>query len=257
MAYKLGKRPAKRDARNIKLKSVLKVLPPPPDTFDVDQNLPAPVPTPMYANDRYGCCVISGRAHHTLRYESREQGLVVPITDDEVLQEYWKEGQRGCFLIRWLMPRPDNGLVLLDSLKAWRNDGWTAGGKFYKIYAFAEIDRDEAGVLDLKQSVYLLHGANAGVMLPQSAIDQFQAGEPWTVVPKPGSIVGGHDIAIVAYSPLGPLCVTWGKRQPMSWEFYKKYVDECYAIVDNRDPFLPNSPIDVEKLNAYLKEIAG
>ena len=38
----------------------------------------------MFANDTYGCCVISGRAHQSLRFEDIEQSKVIDITDKDI-----------------------------------------------------------------------------------------------------------------------------------------------------------------------------
>ena len=66
--FKLGKRAAKRDDRNLKFAAVLKAPTPLPDTYDFDVKHKG-IPTPMFANDTLGCCVIAGRAHQTLRFE--------------------------------------------------------------------------------------------------------------------------------------------------------------------------------------------
>jgi len=65
---KLGKTPAQRDKRNIKLATLLyRALPPVPDQWDFDLDFAkVPIPTPAFANDRLGDCVIAGRAHMTL-----------------------------------------------------------------------------------------------------------------------------------------------------------------------------------------------
>jgi len=67
----LGKRPAKFDSRNIRFSDILRVplkkLPPIPDEYSIDVHLPNVMPTPMFANDQWGCCVIAARAHQTLR----------------------------------------------------------------------------------------------------------------------------------------------------------------------------------------------
>ncbi|MFA5401224.1 MAG: hypothetical protein WC359_12325 [Dehalococcoidia bacterium] len=223
------------------------VLPPIPDEYLVDTTLPVQIPTPMFANDQWGNCVIAARAHQTLRFEGYEQKRVLPITDQEVLDEYWKEGKRFCF-----DKKPDRGLVLLDSLKNWRS-GWTAGGQPHSIYAFAEISRQD--MMNVKAGVYLLGGATAGIMLSQSALDQFDAGLPWDVVDKPGRLLGGHAIDVVGYTKDGPICVTWGKLQPMTWRFWLADCDEAFACVDSRNRFTENSPVDAEKLDNYLKEI--
>lgn len=254
--YKLGKKPAKFDARNLKLRTILKALPPIPESWDVDLACDKPVPTPMFANDRWGDCVIAGRAHQTLRFEEFEQDCILPITEDDVLRQYWQEGQRGCALARWLLPRPDNGLVLLDSLRKWRRDGWEVAGKQYNVYAFAQVER--VVYPDVRAAIYLLRGLNCGIMLPKSAQGQFAEDKPWSVVAGPDGTVGswgGHCVYVGAYSPEGLTCVTWGKKQLMTWEFWDRYCDEAYAIVDNRNRFTENSPVDVELLDGYLSQL--
>ncbi len=201
-------------------------------------------------------CVIAGRAHQTLRFEEFEQDCVLPISEDDVLRQYWREGQRGCALIRWILPKPDNGLVLLDSLRKWRREGWEAAGKQYNIYAFAQVERTEHA--DVRAAIYLLRGLNCGIMLPKSAQGQFSEGKPWSVVAGPDGAVGswgGHCVYVGAYSPEGLTCVTWGKKQVMTWEFWNRYCDESFAIVDNRNRFTENSPVDVELLDGYLSQL--
>jgi hypothetical protein len=105
----------------------------------------------------------------------------------------------------------------------------------------------------------LLNGAYIGIQVPQSAIDQFNAGQIWDVVPDDGGIVGGHCIYIVAFNATGPICVTWGQRQPMTWAFYDAYCDEAYGVVDNKDNWVDatKDPLDVAKLDGYLNEITS
>src|SRR5215813_4216168 len=88
--FKLGKAAAKRDKRNFKFAALLRAAPVLPPSYDFDTKHLG-IPTPMFANDTYGCCVISGRAHQTLRFEDIEQGSVVMITDADVRAEYLKE----------------------------------------------------------------------------------------------------------------------------------------------------------------------
>jgi hypothetical protein len=63
--FKLGKAPAKADRRNLRFAALLKAPVPAPKEYDFDLAHPG-VPTPMFANDRYGDCVMVGRAHQTL-----------------------------------------------------------------------------------------------------------------------------------------------------------------------------------------------
>src|SRR5206468_7523559 len=88
--FKLGKAKAKRDPRNLKLAAILRAPVTLPKEYDFDTQHRT-VPTPMFANDTYGDCVIAGRAHQTLRFELIEQGKVLKIKDSDVTSEYFKE----------------------------------------------------------------------------------------------------------------------------------------------------------------------
>src|SRR5215510_874663 len=113
---KFGKRAAERDSRNLKLGAVLKAPVPVPAEYDFDVEHHG-IPTPMFKNDDLGDCVIAGRAHQTLRFEDAEQGIILDISEADVVREYFKEtGGR------------DTGLAVLDSLNLWRRRGWRAAG---------------------------------------------------------------------------------------------------------------------------------
>src|SRR5881296_1429824 len=219
--FKLGKAPAKRDRRNLLFSAVLKRPPPAPPAYDFDLEHPG-TPTPMFLNDTYGDCVIAGRAHQTLRFEKLEQRSEIAISDKEVIDEYLKETGGD-----------DTGLIVLDSLKLWRKRGWRAAGARYRIRAFAQIDpRSED---EIRSAVYLDIGVGLGLLLPLTASRQIDAGKPWDVGRGPGSKPGswgGHYVYVPAYTEVGPVCVTWGRKQPMTWAFLQKYCDEAYVIID-------------------------
>jgi hypothetical protein len=257
---RLGKKPARFDKRTIQLKNVLKVLPPIPPEFDADRQYDFPIDNPMFRNggdDALGDCVIAARAHMTRRFEAFEQKKLIPISDRDVVNEYWKEsGGVG----------HDYGLELLSSLKEWRN-GWKIGGRKiaclpiirgqdYNIHAFMQITTIDPK--EIMASIFFLNGAYVGLMLPMSAQDQYNNNQVWDVVEgptgKPGSW-GGHCVYVSQYDSTGPSCVTWGTKQPMTWPFFFACCDEAYGIVDDKDRFLDNSLLDVEKLEGYLQEI--
>ena len=250
MNLKLGKLAVKHDTRTLQLRMFLPVkLPPIPDVFDVDTTLPCQPALDVLANDVLGDCVMAERGHQTRRFEAREQGCLALLPDKAVLasvkREYKKEGH-GL----------DQGLVVLDSLNCWRK-GWTINTRQYCIYAFGEIHPSDYS--EVRATIYLLQGVCAGVELPISAQSQFENGQPWDVVAgskgKPGSW-GGHCIYLVGYNATGPVCVTWGKKQQLTWAFVSKYMSEAYGIVDNRDKWLGSSTLDVDKLDSYLQEVS-
>jgi hypothetical protein len=245
--FKLGKLPVKIDSRNLKFRSILPVeLPPAPPEYDVDfdnQDI-WPLPLPTWSNLTYGDCVLAARANMTLRLERLEQGGLIPLTEKEVVDEYFRESGGV-----------DSGLYILDSLKSWRTEGWIAGGQRLNIFAFAEIDhRDHEQV---KHGVHLLSGLIAGVSLPKSAIDQIDRNEIWDIIDGPDEIAGGHAVYVIAYTRTGPTLLTWGKRQPCTWAWFDRYCEELYGIVDDRDSFMKDSPLNIEMLDAILKQIAG
>jgi hypothetical protein len=54
---------------------------------------------------------------------------VITITDQDVTREYFQETGGA-----------DAGLVVLDSLREWRTNGWQVGTANYKIEAFSELE---------------------------------------------------------------------------------------------------------------------
>jgi hypothetical protein len=239
--FKLGKAPAKRDARNLKFAAILKAPVTLPKEYDFDLKHPG-IPTPMFANDRYGDCVIAGRAHQTLRFELIEQKKKLQVTDKDVLREYMKETGGA-----------DTGLVVLDSLKLWRKPGWNAAKRKYSIKAFSELNR--ANHNQVKQAIVLNIGVGLGLSLPISAQGQFQSGKPWDVVSGPNgrpNSWGGHYVLVPGYTTRGPVCVTWGTKHQMTWAFFDKYCDEAYAIIDAIDTPKKKKALDSKALAAFL-----
>jgi hypothetical protein len=244
MQYKLGRLPIRKDYRTIRFVRLLNAtLPPPPTVYDVDSQFANLVDNRMFVNDTLGDCVMACRGHYTLRFEDFEQKTVIPITDDEIKNEYFKESGGA-----------DSGLVEINSLNAWRK-GWTAAGKNYDIYAFAAID--VTNHTEVEQCVYLFNGCFSGFSVPRSAMTQHGNGQIWDVVPNDGGIEGGHAVYIVAYNEIGPICITWGTRQAMTWAFWDKYFDEAYGVIDNIDSWMDpaTDPVNIALLTQDLTDI--
>ena len=244
--FKLGKAAAKKDERNLKFATLLRAAAPVlPSAYDFDIAHPG-IPTPMFGNDVHGDCVIAGRGHQTLRFEDIEQGSVLMITDKEVLKEYFKETGGA-----------DSGLVVLDSLSEWRHKGWKVGKHTYKIQAYAEVNfRDDQ---EVRQAIFADIGLGLGVQLPNSAQVQIQTGQPWDVTTGPDAAPGswgGHYVYVPGYNPTGPVCVTWGRKQQMTWAWLDKYCDEAYGIFDAKDRFR-KSVVDKAKITTFLKTLTA
>ncbi|MFA5377995.1 MAG: hypothetical protein WC455_19750 [Dehalococcoidia bacterium] len=248
MTRQLGKLAPRIDVRTIKLARILKteLLPVLPAAFDLDNELGGIQDNNTFNNMTYGDCVIAGRAHMTLRFEKFEQGLIIPGTDKDVVDQYFKESGGV-----------DSGLIMLNSLNSWRKDGWTFAGKKYDIYAYAAVDIQNHS--EAQYCIYLLRGAYLGINMPLTAQKQLEAGQVWDYVPNDsGNIAGswgGHCVYVQSFDGESYTCITWGQKQKMTKLFWEKYVDECYGIIDNRNSFMENSPVDVSKLSGILNEI--
>ena len=248
--------PPKTDYRTIRLDQVLKSLPPAPETADVDDAVNQAVHIIiadhfMWLNDTYGICVVAGWLAELLRWETQEQGKQPVFTDADAKKEYF--AQTGGV---------DSGLNLLDYLKHLRKDGIVLGGKTYKIHAFASIDIKNHE--QVKLAVQYFRGAYLGMMVPQSMMDQFDAGQIFDVVAHDGGLKGGHCVYGPAYlkfrveavTQVGPVIRTWAKRVQATWAFFDKYFDEGYIVIDADDAQAVNH-IDMEALDVLLAEVTN
>lgn len=252
-----GKAPKAEDPlnRTIKFKNIVcKEVPPAPETDDVDVQVGGLDDHFMWMNDIYGDCVVADWCAHLLRDEKFEQNIQIEIPDADVKTEYFE--QTG---------GTDSGLVMLYYLKHLRTDGIKIGDRTYKIHAFAEVDFHDHE--EVKQAIHLLRGVYFGMLVPQSMIDQFNAGEMFSVVVG-SPIKGGHAVYSPAYlhfnrvesvNEIGPVFRTWGTRVQATWAFWDKYVDECYAVIDEQDTWVPpeSNPLDIPLLESILAEITG
>jgi hypothetical protein len=202
----------------------------------------------MLANDSVGDCTAAGAAHVAMAVEHYGRGRDITLTDSDALTMY--EAISG---YRPGKPSTDVGATLQDALGYWRATG-IAGNK---IAAFAEIDAQN---LDLVRACIAIFGAvYTGMNFPASAMDQFDAGKPWSVV-KRSSIEGGHCVPIGAYDDESFACVTWGQVQPMTLDFYKRYFDEVWVPIDlDWLTATGASPagLDTDALNADYQALTG
>lgn len=270
------------DFRTIPLRAILRLekLPPLASEWDAHEVVGLPNYHRVFGNDKYGNCTIASQAHQTLVFEQFEQGKMIKITDDDVNKEYFRQSKGK-----------DTGLFLTQVMKEWRNTGWVLDGKHYNIYAFAGVDVKDR--VQIKYSIQLLNGLIGGMMVFSSDIDQFRRNEPWHLTGNNGSFEGGHavygfrytdsdevkfiDPAILpvdrqevcfaqlskvtrtlSWNDKGMTVMTWGHKQFGDWEFWEARLMQAFAIVDNRNKWMGDkSPVNIQLLDSYLKEITG
>ncbi len=222
MTLKLGKLPFTVDERDIRLDQVVDiaaVLPKAPGNFGHETGI---TDWGMLGNDRYGDCTCAGACHEHMLW-THEGSTETHFTDADALGLY--SAVTG---FDPNDPSSDQGANVRDVLTYRRKHGVKdAAGKIHKIDGFLSI---EPGNLDhLAVAMYVFGAVGIGFAFPDYAMDQFNAGKPWTYEegPKPTE---GHYVPLVARRTGRLRCVTWGKTQQMQLEFFSVYCDEAWAI---------------------------
>ena len=221
---KLGKLPARRGAVTFKLANYLvkNELPTPPKVFG-DQAL-VTAPWGMLGNDNYGDCVWAGAAHETMLW-NKEANRVVGFNNSGVLSDYSKVTG-----FKPNDPNSDKGTDMQVAASYRRKTGVIdAGSKRHKVAAYLALKVGDVDQLTL--AMYLFGAVGIGIKFPNSAMTQFNAGKPWSVVPGPAPTEGHYIPGLGRDSAGNIIVVTWGKIQLMTPGFYKKYNDEVIAYV--------------------------
>jgi hypothetical protein len=153
----------------------------------------------MLGNDKAGCCVFSTMAHLVQCMQRGLGNTESRFTAESVLADYSRvTGYNPAD------PKTDNGTYMRDGASFWRQNGVIDGdGVRHKIEAYVDLKINDPD--ELMQACHDFGGVALGLRLPQSAIDQFKQGTPWTK-PFKAQIAGGHAVALVgAATPLSLL----------------------------------------------------
>jgi hypothetical protein len=151
-------------------------------------------------------------------------------------------------------PSTDQGVVLLDALRYWRNVGISG----HKVGAYMKVDHHN--IDHVKIAINLFGGVYMGANLPASAQGKPQWSGGRGVLrgdDAPGSW-GGHCMWAPKYDRSGVGFVTWGTRQPADWQWWVDYVDEAFAVVSidwvSGSKTAPNG-FNLAKLQSYLTSL--
>ena len=191
---------------------------------------------PMYKNDAIGDCTVAAILH-AISSMTAFSGVVTGgamFTDEEAVKIY--------SAVSGYDPATgenDNGATLADVCRYMVQTGATdLYGNVHKLAAWAEVSgytnlRLLKRILNAFGTVYL------AIDCPYSALDQFDAGKPWTYDPS-SQIDGGHAIPL-QYSAVNTgtfddeTIITWGAEQKMSEAFARNYLVEAVAVVSADD----------------------
>ena len=249
MPYCLGRLPEDPSKPRLTLAPHLRAAAPVPVSVDWYSRVQA---WGVLGNQDWGDCVFAGNGHIIEQQTALGEGLETIVTDAEALAEYSavtgfnpNAGPPGS-------NPTDQGALIQDGLADLRKNG-LAG---QKIAAFARVTQTDQA--EVKTALAELGAVSLGVNFPQSAMDQFDAGQPWTVSGD-ATILGGHCIIAFGYDAQYVHVVSWGKVVPATWEWLAAYCEEAWAVVSaewagkGRDP----EGVDLAGLGAEFAALTG
>lgn len=208
-----------------------------PSSYDFDSTNTGIV-IESYRNDatfQYNDCVIAARAHQTIRFDFVTGVPPLAISSDDVASEYFQENGGGTTA----------GVDLDISLQLWRDRGWiaahTKGRTIERFYGPLAIRDSPLFVGDLTMQIdspvlmnyiYGYTGVQVSLILPDS-IDvrspgSYGSGTLWKDTSQ--LAVEPHVMLLTGYSDQGPIGITWGKKQAMTWDFLRSYCCGAYVI---------------------------
>ena len=147
----------------------------------------------------------------------------------------------------------DAGAVESDLLEYWRTQGILGN----TIVGHAPLHVGQHA--ELTSAMALFGGAYTGIKVPANAEAQFEAGETWhlTGSSEDDDYVGGHCVPLLGYTSLGPLCVTWGAVQHMTWAWWDHVADEAHAVITHEFVAAKPGVVNLPLLEADMKKLAA
>ena len=202
-----------------------KKVPPIPDSIHYASHMPANFG--MMLNDTLGCCTCAAYYHARQVWTFNSATAEDTSPDTDVLALY--EGACG---YRPDNPTTDGGGVEQNVLGYLLNSGAPVAGSLVdKILAFVEVD--PRNVDDVKRTIFDCGVAYIGFNVPESILPpNGDTPAVWTVDPQHSANQGGHAVVLCGYDGDGADVISWGRQYKMTWEFFRTFTDEVYAIAD-------------------------
>ena len=175
----------------------------------------------MLANDAVGDCTIADCGHQEMLRTANVGDITIPTTS-QVLALY-----SAITGYNPKDPSTDQGADELTVIQYLTATGWLGNRK---LDGSANLDPTQLD--QLKWAVCLFGASRLGLNFPDSAMNQFNAGDAWDYVAG-AQLAGGHDVPIVKYDGDGTIwIVTWGKLQPVTPAFMAAKFDDGMPYVE-------------------------
>lgn len=171
----------------------------------------------MFCNDQLGDCAIAGSIEE-IRLANALRGVTVNFTDDTAVENYsaitgYVPGD----------PDTDQGTDVHELYDYRQSTGLVdADGNRHKIVAYAGLTPGDFDELLVALSLFEMVGI--GIQVPDYCDAQFEAGQPWHLIPGRHRIEGGHYIPVVdATSRTEAGLFTWGGHGGITASFYSTF----------------------------------
>ena len=226
---KLGRLPRKFDSRIPHFSALVagrrRLLAPPPAS--VDYITPCGVADfGAMMNNSLGDCTCAAVGHARQIWTGNANPPMKTVSDNRVVELY----SAACGYVPG-NSQTDQGGDEQTVLKYWMLNGLPLDdGTTDKLTAYIEVDPSSQA--DVKSAIADCALVYAGFEVPDYAMNS--VGQLWDVQAGNDNpnIVGGHAVILAGYDTVGPECITWGKRQKMTWAFFNRFFDETYAPID-------------------------
>lgn len=178
----------------------------------------------MLGNDIHGDCVFAGADHETMLW-TVEGGSPAAFTPANAEADY-----TAVTGFNPAIPSSDVGADPRTVLGYRQKTGMIdCASKRHKIGAYLLLNQGDINEAHLAS--YLFSAVGIGLKVPTTMLPQFNAGEPWDVVPGAKLTGEGHYVPYLGSDGVYMYVVSWGRIQAMTPAFYLAYCDEAWAIL--------------------------
>jgi hypothetical protein len=266
---RLGKKPATKEDRDIQFMRLVLAAPhllkPAPRAFGFGTHIedwmmlgngPDDSVVPGFAG--CGDCVLAGADHEHMLFAVEAKHVLPKFTGKTAVDDYAAVTGYDLSQTDSDGNNPtDQGTDVRDAMTYRKSTGIVdSTGKRHKIAAYVSVTAGDYDQLMLAAFNFLAVGI--GFEFPDSAMEQFDNGEPWDVV-RGAQIEGGHYVVVTGRKSADDIgVITWAKRQSMTRAFFEKYTDEVWAFV-SEDELAAGKTVrgyDLTTLQTALRELS-
>lgn len=210
----LGRHPVVKPPPLPKIANYIETFPTAPPAFTDFETFPGP--WGMLGNDRLGDCTWAGAVHLEM-YNAWLSQVQASFPNDQQVGDAYLAYNNG----------QDTGDNEFQLLQYWQSTGLFGS----KIVGFAPVDY--ANHTEVNATIPAFGGLYIGVNLPSVAQQQFDSNKPWDLTNSDldNQIEGGHCVILVGFDSAFLYCITWGKVQPLTWNWLQRYCEESWAII--------------------------